>query len=231
MNEKILGIIGGMGPEATVSFYTRIIKQTEVSKDQDHFRVIIDSNSKIPDRTANILGKGPSPLPALIDTAKNLEKLGVEVAGIPCITAHYYIEAIRKSTSIQILSATEVVNDKISKMYPKIKKVGILATTGTVTTGLFNQQLKDYEILYPNSESQEKKVMEAIYGNEGIKRHGIRKKSLNLLIAAGVELIEQGAEIIIAGCTEIGVVLNEDHFNCPFMDPMDVLAEYMIKKQ
>lgn len=229
MNDKILGIIGGMGPEATVSFYSRIIKMTTVDKDQDHFRVVIDSNPKIPDRTDSILNKGPSPLPKLIETAKNLESLGVEIAGIPCITAHYYLNALRKETSIKILSATEVVHDKISKTYPNIKKVGILATSGTVQTGLFDQQLTDFNIIYPTRDSQEKKVMEAIYGDEGIKRKGINKKSLNLLIAAGNELIENGAEIIIAGCTEIGVILNEDYFNCPFMDPMDVLAEYMIK--
>lgn len=231
MNEKILGIIGGMGPEATVDFYSRIIKLTTVNKDQDHFRVIIDSNSKIPDRTSAILYNGPSPLSELINTAKNLEKLHVEVAGIPCITAHYYLDEIRKNTSIQILSATEVINDKIKKVYPHLKKVGILATSGTVKTKLFDQQLVDLDILYPSDESQEKKVMEAIYGDEGIKKIGVNKKSLNLLIAAGNELIDKGAEIIIAGCTEIGVILNEDHFNCPFMDPMDVLAEYMIKSE
>ncbi|MBN2796870.1 MAG: aspartate/glutamate racemase family protein [Clostridia bacterium] len=228
MNDKILGIIGGMGPEATVSFYSRIIKMTEVSKDQDHFRVVIDSNSKIPDRTDAILNNGPSPLPALIETAENVRKMGAVVAGIPCITAHYYMNELRKNTSLKVLSALEVLEDKIQKMYPHIKHIGVLATTGTVKSKLFNQQLNNHHILYPSDESQKKKVMEAIYGAEGIKNIGINKKSLNLLIAAGNELIEQGAELIIAGCTEIGVILNADHVNCPFLDPMDVLAEYMI---
>lgn len=229
MNEKILGIIGGMGPEATVSFYRRIIRQTEVTCDQDHFRVIIDSNPKIPDRTSAILHHTESPLPALIETANNLEKLNVEVAGMPCITAHYYIDDLRKNTKIKIISAIESVNDKIKIEYASCKKVGVLATTATVLTKMFDLQLNNVEIVYPTADSQEKKVMAAIYGEKGIKSLGVTQRSLNLLIAAGNELIEQGADVIVAGCTEIGVILNQDHVNCPFIDPMDVLAEYMIK--
>lgn len=227
MNDRILGIIGGMGPEATVSFYSRIIGLTKVSCDQDHYRVVIDSNAKIPDRTSAILNGTESPLPALIETAKNLEKLGVEVAGIPCITAHYYLNDLRKNTAIKIVSAIESVNDVLLRDY-KDKTIGILATTGTVTTGIFDRQLQN-KIIYPVKDSQEKKVMEAIYGQEGIKKIGKTKRSLNLLIAAGNELIERGAEVIIAGCTEIGVILNQDHVNCALIDPMDVLAEYMLK--
>lgn len=228
MNDKIIGIIGGMGPEATVTFYSRIIKFTKVDCDQDHFRVIIDSNSKIPDRTNAILNNGESPLKALIDTAKNLELLGVEIAGIPCITSHYYIDEINKNTSINVISALKVLNDKIIKDYENVKKIGVLATTGTVQTKLFDKNMPTLEILYPGDESQNKKVMEAIYGDEGIKKIGVTKRSLNLLIAAGNELIERGAEIIIAGCTEIGVILNQDHFNIPLIDPMDVLAQALI---
>lgn len=231
MNDKILGIIGGMGPEATVSFYKRIIRQTEVSCDQDHYRVIIDSNAKIPDRTSAILNGTESPLPALIETANNLEKLDVVVAGIPCITAHYYIDELRRHTNITIVSAIESIYHKLQSEYSECKKVGILATSGTVKTQLFNQQLKNIEIIYPTSDSQDKKVMAAIYGEKGIKNVGVTQRSLNLLIAAGNELIERGAEVIIAGCTEIGVILNQDHVNCPFIDPMDVLAEYMIKDE
>lgn len=229
MNDKILGIIGGMGPEATVTFYNRIIKHTKASCDQEHFRVIIDSNTKIPDRTSAILYGGKSPLQALINTAKGLEKLGVVTAGIPCITAHYYIDELNKHTSINVINALDEVNKSILNDYGNIKKIGVLATTGTVKTKLFNKSIPSVEILYPSDDSQEKKVMEAIYGNEGVKKIGISKRSLNLLIAAGIELIERGAEIIIPGCTEIGVILNQDHFNIPLIDPMDILAKAMIK--
>lgn len=229
MNDRILGIIGGMGPEATVSFYKRIIALTEVTRDQDHFRVIIDSNPKIPDRSSAILYGEPSPLPALIETAKNLEKMGAETAGIPCITAHHYLNDLRKHTSLKIISAIESVHDILEKEHPG-KTIGILATTGTIKTQLFNQQL-NHSIIYPHPDSQDEKVMAAIYGEEGIKNVGITQKSLNLLIEAADELIERGADVIIAGCTEIGVILNQEHIKCSFIDPMNVLAKYMIKDE
>ncbi len=228
MNDMILGIIGGMGPEATINFYSRVIKYTEVSKDQDHFRVIIDSNAKIPDRTNAILNNGPSPLNALIETAKNLESLGVEIAAIPCVTSHYFFNELDNNTSIKFIHIIKALNDKIIKDFNGTKKIGVLATNGTVKTKLFDYNMPTIEVIYPNSDSQEKKVMEAIYGEQGIKNIGATKRNLNLLIAAGNELIENGAEIIIAGCTEIGVVLNEDHFNTPLLDPLDVLAKTLI---
>ncbi len=228
MNDTLLGIIGGMGPEATINFYSRVIKYTHVNKDQDHFRVIIDCNAKIPDRTNAILSDGESPLRALIDTAKNLESLGVQIAAIPCVTSHYYFDALDKNTSMKLIHIIRALNENISDHYNKTKKIGVLATTGTVKSKLFDHNMPTLEVLYPTVESQEKKVMEAIYGNEGIKNIGATKRNLNLLIAAGNELIERGAEIIIAGCTEIGVVLNQDHFNTPLLDPMDILAKALI---
>ena len=95
MNDKLIGILGGMGPEATAHFYFKLIKATPSKTDQDHFRVIMDSNSKIPDRTSAIFGNGENPVPALIETAKTLECAKVDVACIPCITAHYFIDEIQ----------------------------------------------------------------------------------------------------------------------------------------
>ncbi len=83
MGEKIIGILGGMGPEATADLFHRIIRATPVKRDQDHFRVIIDSNSKIADRTPAILGTGPSPLPMMVETGKNLERAGADFLLLP----------------------------------------------------------------------------------------------------------------------------------------------------
>lgn len=231
LNDKILGIIGGMGPEATIVFYSKIIKFTDVKRDQDHFRVIIDSNTKTPDRTEAILNGGESPIKHLIESAKNLESLGVSVVGIPCITSHYFIDELKKHTSIIIVNALYELDKLIIDTYGKNKKIGILATTGTVKTKLFDKYMGNSELIYPTDNSQTNKVMEAIYGNEGIKNIGATNKNLNLLIAAGNELIELGAEILISGCTEIGVILNQDHFNIPLLDPMDILAKKMIHNE
>lgn len=136
MNDKLIGILGGMGPEATAECYLKIIRATSARKDQEHFRVIIDSNAKIPDRTEAISGRGENPVPEMIHAAKNLEKLDVEVACIPGMTAHYFIEDVQKEVSYPLLNAFFRVEKFIRSFYPDISKIGVLATTGTLETGL-----------------------------------------------------------------------------------------------
>lgn len=228
MKDKIIGIIGGMGPEATAGLFLKIIKATPVEKDQDHFRVIIDSNPKIPDRTTAILGNGPSPLEAMIETGRNLEKLGVSVAGIPCITAHFYIEELQKALSYKILNALQELQKIISSELPGIEKIGVLSTTGTMKTRLFDRYFPEHKILYPSAHTQETKVMEAIYGKCGIKKGFLGEYPTNLLIEAGQELVEKGAGALIAGCTEIPLVLRQEHFCVPLFDPMEALARALI---
>ncbi|MGM0378963.1 MAG: aspartate/glutamate racemase family protein [Bacillota bacterium] len=225
MNDLLIGILGGMGPEATANLYLNLINSTEVTKDQDHFRVIIDSNAKIPDRTSAILNKGKSPVNDLVATAKNLEKLNVDIGLIPCITAHYYYEDIQKSVNFKVLNALEELNQYLKKEFENIKKVGVLSTSGTIKTNLFNKYLDDFEITYPNEKIQKDYVMEAIYGKKGIKKTKDKKYALNLLNKAAKVLMKQEVDIIIAGCTEIGLVLSNNKLNVNIVDPMDVLIK------
>lgn len=228
MNDKIIGIIGGMGPEATANFYLKIIKATKAKRDQDHFRVIIDSNCKIPDRTEAILNNGESPVNALIESGKILESSNVDVAVIPCITAHYFIDEVQKHLSYPILNALEEVRKYIINNYPKVSKIGVLATSGTIKTGLFEKYLGNLDIIYPLPNTQTQKVMEAIYGEKGIKSGNI-DEPLELLKEASNELIENGAEVLILGCTEIPLALKQHHVSKPLIDPMEVLANVVTK--
>jgi len=229
MNNKVIGIIGGMGPEATANFYMNLIKATKVNVDQDHFRVIIDSNSKIPDRTKAILGVGESPVNQMIDAAKNLEKTGVDIGCIPCITAHYFIEDVSKAVNYPILNALKELERFIELRFSNIKKIGILATSGTVNSELFTKYLKDYHVIYPSREIQQNKVMEAIYSDEiGIKSGKDFKEAKRLLIEAGEYLINQGADILIAGCTEIVLAIKPEDFSKPLVDPMEVVIKKLI---
>lgn len=229
MNDKKIGIIGGMGPEATADLYLKIIKNTKVNKDQDHYRVIIDSNAKIPDRTKAILYDGEDPVPALIETAKNLEKLSVDIACIPCITAHYFFDRIQKSVNYKIINIIEELVNYIEKNHPDIEYIGILSTTGTIKTKLFDQYLKNYSLIYPTEKIQEMNVMEAIYGQKGIKSGSDPKFARELLIESGELLIERGAEIIIAGCTEIGLVLSNDFLDVEILDLLEIASKTLIR--
>ena len=232
MNDKRIGILGGMGPEATAHFFFKLIKATPSKNDQDHFRVIMDSNTKIPDRTSAILGKGESPIPALVDTAKTLEGANVDVACIPCITAHYFIEDIQREVNYPIINALIELKKYIKDNYSYVKNIGILATSGTLQSGLFDKYLSDYNLMYPDEEMQKEKVMKAIYSPDfGIKSGVIYGTPIDMLKETGEHLISNGAQLLIAGCTEIGLVMNASHFKVPLIDPMDVAIEVIIKNK
>mgnify|MGYP000845325621 CR=1 FL=1 len=222
-DDKVIGIIGGMGPEATASLFTRIIKGTKVEKDQDHHRVVIDSNPKIPDRTAAILGRGESPIPAIVAGGKNLEKIGANLLLLPCITSHYFIEEIQSHLSVPVINAIEELYKYIVNNNPNVSKIGVLATSGTIKSGLFNKYLLNMEVLIPDDEAQEKQVMEAIYGKNGIKSGNTGKEPSQLLQKTAENLIDSGADLIIAGCTEIGLALKQEQISKPLIDPIDCI--------
>ncbi|SFC69176.1 aspartate racemase [Alkalibacterium subtropicum] len=230
--EKVIGVLGGMGPEATASFYRKVIRETKVQKDQDHFRTIIDSNPKIPDRTEAILYDGPSPVSEMVRTAKNLQQAGATVAVMPCITAHYFYSAIQNEVSIPIHHVLKGLNAYINEDYPDVDKIGVLSTSATKETGLFQQHLLNKEIVYPNAFEQENKVMRAIYGENGIKQGNTGNGPKQLLLEVADRLIkEEHCELIIGGCTEVELVLHSDDMTVPFIDPMRVAARDLTKSK
>ncbi|MCX6649927.1 MAG: amino acid racemase [Candidatus Bathyarchaeota archaeon] len=228
MSEKIIGILGGMGPEATADLYLRIIKATPAKRDQDHPRVIVYSNSKVPDRTAAILGTGPSPMPELIRAGKRLEEAGADFIIIPCNTAHYFIDQLQKELRVPILHMIRLSAAKAQRSYPKVKKAGLLATDGTVRSGLYRSAYVEagIEILEPTPERQAD-VMKAIY--QCIKAGNLIDGGL-LLRGVANELIAGGAEMIICGCTEVSLVLREGDLPVPILDPLQVLAEAAVSE-
>jgi len=228
MEEKIIGILGGMGPEATADLFYKIIKATNAKKDQEHLRIIIDNNPKIPDRTAAILGKGENPLPLLQKTAHNLEKAGADFLVIPCNTAHYFIPAIEKSIRIPVLNMIEETLKDIKEKLPDIKKIGLLATMGIYKTGLYDQYFNKYNIAGISPEEKAiAKIMEVIYAVKADKLSRDIKESM--LKIAG-DLINNGAEAIIAGCTEIPLILKQKDISVPLIDPTNILAKAAVKK-
>lgn len=228
-DERVIGVLGGMGPEATASLYMKLIKATPVSKDQDHHHVIIDSNPKIPDRTQAILYGGPSPVNEMVKTASNLEKAGATVLVMPCITAHYFYNELNETLSIPIYHVLNGLNEYIKNNYPHVKKIGVLSTTATQEMQLFQKAITGVEIIHPNEAIQKNKVMEAIYGEEGIKLGGKISYTKGLLKEAADYLIhEKQCELIIGGCTEIELALRPEDISVPFIDPMKVAAENLV---
>jgi len=232
MAEKIIGILGGMGPEATIDLFTKIVKGTKVRKDQDHLRILIDNNPKIPDRTLAIQGKGPSPLNRLVQSAKVLEKAGAGFIAIPCVTAHYYYESLQKKIPIPIIHIVDETVNHIRTRQKGIRKIGLIATTGTIRTGLFQKAFAPtgIKLILPSHEIQKKGVMKAIYGKAGIKTIGPSQDSKRLILNASKSLVRQGAQAIIAGCTEVPLVLKDGDLPVPVIDPVSLLARASMEK-
>jgi len=232
MSEKIVGILGGMGPEATIDLFTKIVKGTKVRKDQDHLRILIDNNPKIPDRTKAIQKRGPSPLPHMIRSAKLLEKAGADFIVIPCVTAHHYYESLRRRIKIPILHIVEETVKYTRTKLKGVRKIGLIATTGTVHTGLFQTAFNErgIELVLPTPDIQRKWVMEAIYGKKGVKAIGPSEGSKRLILEASQGLINRGVQAVLAGCTEVPLVLKEGDLSVPVIDPLAILARISIKK-
>ena len=228
MPEKIIGILGGMGPEATVDLFYKIIKLTPAEKDQEHLRIIIDNNPKIPDRTAAILGEGEDPLPFLQETARNLERSGADFIIIPCNTAHYFLTRIQDSVNIPIINMIAETAAEVKKRIPHVKKIGLLATIGVYKTKIYDQffQKWEIEVVFPDKEDQEN-VMKVIYA---VKAGDLSNKAKKDILAVSQNLIDKGAEAIIAGCTEIPLILKDKDILVPVIDPTQVLASIAMQK-
>jgi aspartate racemase len=229
MAEKVIGVLGGMGPGATVSFYEKLVANTPASRDQDHLRVVIDSNPKVPDRTAAILRQGESPLPMMAAGVEALALAGADFVVIPCVTAHGFLEELRRRTRLPLLSMLEVAADHIRRCHPLIGNVGLLATTGTIESGCFQETLRraGVETLVPD-EAGQRRVMSAIYDIKRSAARQMRADARRQLRAVADGLVESGAGGIVLGCTEIPLVLGTADLTVPVFDVVLILARAAI---
>ena len=205
MKEKIVGIIGGMGPEATVDLMQRVIKSTPAEDDADHIRMIVDNNPKIPSRIKALLeGIGESPGPCMADMARKLEAWGADFLVIPCNTAHYYYSDVKSAVQIPVVHMIELTASLVSKDNPGIKTVGIMATTATLKTGLYSKALGRHgiSVVYPPEDLQNR-LMDAI---KTIKSGKYGKPEVETLKAAAAALVAGKAQALILACTELSII-------------------------
>lgn len=229
MGEKkeILGIVGGMGPAATIQFMHLVVSLTPAKCDQDHIRMLVDMNPAIPDRTAAILGQGPSPVSELLKSAQLLEQAGATFLVFPCNTAHYFLPQFQPQISIPILNMIEETAAYIKGQ--GIKKIALLATDGTVQTGIYQQALasRDLACLVPDEMAQEA-VMKTIYDIKAGCDLEAAKQTFGPAISWAKS---QGAEAVIAGCTELSLILTGDTYQeLRVVDAMKVAAYRVLER-
>ncbi|MBP0598911.1 aspartate/glutamate racemase family protein [Herbaspirillum sp. LeCh32-8] len=231
-----VGVVGGVGPAATVDFMQKIVRNTPAARDQEHIKVHVEQNPQIPDRTENLIGHGPDPTIALYATCRKLEDGGADLIAIPCNTAHAYVERIQPSLSIPIVNMLTVTVHSIRERFPQLTQVGLLATSGTLGSGVYQKALEEQGLqqLAPSPAAQEH-VMEAIYGREGVKA-GFTEGRCQDDIRIGLDdLVRQGAELVILGCTELPLllpfaqVMHASGKTITLVDPTDTLARRCVE--
>ena len=221
--KKKLGVIGGMGPEATSYFFEELVAHTKADKDQDHIDTIILNHATLPDRSKAILtGNFEELLNALIQDAQILEKLGVGHIAIPCNTSHYLYDGIQKEISVPIIHMVRETIKYALSHFEQVQKIGVLATTGTIQTGIYHRECEalGVEAIVPSEENQNA-VMSLIY--EEIKKG--QPGDYTKFQKAYEELIEAGSDIVILACTELSVFKKSNKIEKNCLDAMDVLVK------
>lgn len=218
---RTVGVIGGMGPAATLAFQARLLAATPAARDQDHLRVLVDCNPKIPDRNAAIAGAGPSPGPVLAEMARGLERAGADFLVMPCNTAHAFAGEIRAAVAIPLLSLIDETAAAAALAAPG-GKAGVLAVDGARAAGLYETALAERGVtpvlLGPDDQ---RRFMGCIYAiKAGDTGPAVRAEAVGLarLLTAG------GASAVIAACTELALVLEAGDLDAPLIDSTAVLV-------
>ena len=223
MNDKkspVLGILGGLGPMATVYFYELLTRHTDAACDQDHIDIIINSHASTPDRSAFITGRSDDdPLSVMVEDIRRMKTYGADLVAIPCNTAHYFYDKLKASTDLPILNIMEETASCLASL--GVRRAGILATDGTVYSGTYDRFLSAHGIdcIRPTLEDQ-KSIMRIIY--DDIKNG--RDPDVDTFLAVSARLRDAGADVLILGCTELSLI--KKHYPLPpyFIDSLDVLA-------
>ena len=225
---KTIGVLGGMGPAATADFFQKLIQATPAQSDQDHLKVLIFSNPHIPDRTAAIRGEGPDPLPALVATAKALIRAGADFLTMPCVTAHHFYDGLQTAIDVPLLHLVRETAAAAADANPAARRFGLLATSGTLQSRMFERKFEPHGLAILTCEPaiQASCVMEAIYA---VKQGQSLDRPRRLIREAAAHLQDRGAEAIIAGCTEIPLILRDGDLPVPVLDPSWILAQAAVR--
>ncbi|WP_229227736.1 aspartate/glutamate racemase family protein [Comamonas thiooxydans] len=222
----LVGVLGGMGPLATVDFMQKMLEATPATRDQEHVPSLVSSIPQIPDRTQAFQGKGESPLPALLACAKRLEAAGAGVIVIPCNTAHLWFDDIQANVGIPMLHIVDATLKEASTPGNDVSRIGLLATEATVASGLYVNRAssasnaKAIEWVLPTDIETQEWVSPGI----AAVKAGKLTEGRELLTRAAQALHQRGARAVVLGCTEIPVVLNDQNSPIPTIDATAALA-------
>lgn len=224
--KKKLGIIGGLGPAASAFFYNRITQHTMASCDQEHIDIILLSHATTPDRTQCILqGEDGKIIRSLREDVETLVKLGVSNIAIPCNTTHYYLEQVQEGFDVPIIHMVRESVDYAVKHRDHVRKVGIMATDGTIRTGIYDKECHARGVMAVHpSDAMQKLAMSLIYDDIKAGKKPDRDKFEKIT----EELCRKGCDVVILACTELSVYKEYHAVPDYCLDAMDVLVRESI---
>ncbi|MEJ5912911.1 aspartate/glutamate racemase family protein [Pseudokineococcus sp. 1T1Z-3] len=226
----LVGVVGGVGPLATVSFLDAVVRLTAAERDQDHVDLVVLQHATIPDRTAHILGASDEdPGPVMAADARRLERWGAGFVVVPCNTAHHYTQQIVDAVGVPVLSIVGETAAAAVARRPGLRTAGVLATEGTIAAGVYQRALEErgVEVLVPDAVGQAV-VTSVIY--DGVKAGA--DVDLPGLLHVADQLLGRGAEVVLLGCTELSVVAESAGLldDARFVDSLDSLARSTVTR-
>ncbi|MEH6648694.1 MAG: amino acid racemase [Motiliproteus sp.] len=228
-HEKIVGIIGGMGPEATVDLMQRVIDATPAGDDADHIRMLVDNNPKVPSRIKALIdGDGESPAPCMVEMALGLEKQGADFLVIPCNTAHHYYPDVAAAVQIPVINLIEMTTGHAKKAQPELRKVGLLASSALQKIHLYEPWFEQHDVavFYPQPHNQQA-VMDLI---RAVKAKQQTPEQLADYNRAAKDLQTQGVQCLVVACTELSVIGDHLHTSLPVYDASELLANTIVRE-
>lgn len=222
-NHPIVGILGGMGPEATVELMRRLIARTPAQDDQDHLHLLVDCNPKIPSRIAHLVdGVGIDPTDELVRMARNLESGGATLLAMPCNTAHGYAAAIGAAVGIPLINMVEQTAAAVMAL--GVRRVALLASSAVVKTQLYARAIDHFggQIILP---SQQSDVMDIIWS---VKR-GVTGPVQSAALGSIMHEMAECADVVVIACTELSVIAQQPNLTIPVIDALDVLTTAILR--
>ena len=219
---RTVGVLGGLGPAATVDFLDKIVRATDAERDQDHVRLIVDVNPAVPCRNAAVAGRGPSPGPALAEMARGLQRAGADFLVMVCNAAHAFETDVRAATTLPFVSIVDETVREALRRRPGLQVAGVLASSGCLDAGLYEQTFARHGVRALSPGADGRAVFMDLLGR--IKGGRVDEEVRAGMRSLARALIDQGAEILVAGCTEIPLVLDAGDVPVPLLNSTDVLV-------
>jgi aspartate racemase len=230
MMSPLLGVLGGMGPAATADFLAKLAAHTPARRDQDHLATIVYSDPSTPDRSDAILADGENPLPAMFRGIAFLDEAGCDLIAIPCNTAHHWYDDLASATTVPVVHIVDAVAAQVEREAPEVTTLGLLATDGTVRSGIYEKVLAQSgrSVIDLTELGPDNPVMAGIRAVKAGALDGAR----DILTNAIRELVARGAEGIVYGCTDVSAVLDipPSGVDIPAWDAADALAIACVKR-